>query len=43
MMTYVVTNIDPNNFNARIYAAFFLEMAKNYEEAEKEFKVKNLY
>lgn len=31
-------NIDPNNFNARIYAAFFLEMAKNYEEAEKEFK-----
>ena len=31
-------SIDPNNFNARIYAAFFYEMAKNYEEAEREFK-----
>ena len=31
-------NISPNNPNARIYAAYFLEMAKNYDEAEKEFK-----
>ena len=31
-------NISPKNPNARIYAAYFLEMAKNYDEAEKEFK-----
>ena len=31
-------NISPNNPNARIYAACFLEMAKNYDEAEKELK-----
>lgn len=31
-------NISPDNPNARIYTACFLEMAKNYDEAEKEFK-----
>lgn len=31
-------NISPSNPNARIYAAYFLEMAKNYDEAEKELK-----
>ena len=31
-------NISPKNPNARIYAAYFLEMAKKYDEAEKEFK-----
>lgn len=31
-------NISPDNPNARIYTAYFLEQAKNYEEAEKEFK-----
>lgn len=31
-------NISPSNSNARIYAGFFLEMAKQYDEAEKEFK-----
>ncbi|MCD7780755.1 MAG: tetratricopeptide repeat protein [Candidatus Gastranaerophilales bacterium] len=31
-------NISPSNPNARIYTAYFLEMAKNYDEAEKEFK-----
>ena len=31
-------NISPNNPNARIYTAYFLEMAKKYDEAEKEFK-----
>jgi len=31
-------NISPSNPNARIYAAYFLELAKNYDEAEKEFK-----
>lgn len=31
-------NISPNNPNARIYAGFFLEMAKKYDEAEKEYK-----
>ena len=31
-------NISPSNPNAHIYTAYFLEMAKNYEEAEKELK-----
>lgn len=31
-------NISPSNSNARIYAGYFLEMAKQYDEAEKEFK-----
>ena len=31
-------NLSPDNPNARIYTAYFLEMAKNYDEAEKEFK-----
>ncbi len=31
-------NISPSNPNARIYTAYFLEMAKNYDEAEKELK-----
>ncbi len=31
-------NISPDNPNARIYAGFFLEMAKKYDEAENEFK-----
>lgn len=31
-------NISPLNSNARIYAGYFLEMAKQYDEAEKEFK-----
>lgn len=31
-------NISPSNPNARLYAGFFLEMAKQYDEAEKEFK-----
>ncbi len=31
-------NISPSNVNARIYTAFFLEQAKRYDEAEKEFK-----
>ncbi len=31
-------NISPSNPNAHIYAAYFLEMAKNYDEAEKELK-----
>ncbi len=31
-------NISPSNPNARIYAGFFLELAKKYDEAEKEFK-----
>ncbi|MCD7878311.1 MAG: tetratricopeptide repeat protein [Candidatus Gastranaerophilales bacterium] len=31
-------NLSPSNPNARIYAGFFLELAKNYDDAEKEFK-----
>ena len=31
-------NISPSDYNARIYAAYFLEMAKKYEEAEQELK-----
>ena len=31
-------NLSPSNSNARIYAGYFLEMAKQYDEAEKEFK-----
>lgn len=31
-------NLSPNNPNAHIYAAYFLEIAKNYDEAEKQFK-----
>ena len=31
-------NISPSNPNARIYTAYFLEMAKKYDEAEKELK-----
>ncbi len=31
-------NIAPENPNARIYAAYFLEMAKEYKDAEAEFK-----
>ena len=31
-------NISPKNPNARIYAGYFLEMAKKYDEAEKEYK-----
>ncbi len=31
-------NLSPDNPNARIYTAYFLEMAKKYDEAEKEFK-----
>ncbi len=31
-------NISPDNPNARIYTAFFLEMAKKYDEAENELK-----
>ena len=31
-------NISPSNPNAHIYAAYFLEMAKKYDEAEKELK-----
>lgn len=31
-------NLSPQNSNARIYAGFFLELAKKYDEAEKEFK-----
>ena len=31
-------NIAPKNSNAHIYAGFFLEMAKNYDEAEQQFK-----
>ena len=31
-------NISPDNPDARIYAAGFLELAKNYDEAEKELK-----
>lgn len=31
-------NISPNNPNARIYAGYFLELAKRYDEAEEEFK-----
>ena len=31
-------NISPKNPNARIYAAYFLEMAKQYDDAEKEYK-----
>lgn len=31
-------NLSPFNSNARIYAGYFLEMAKQYDEAEKEFK-----
>ena len=31
-------NISPKNPNARIYTAYFLEIAKKYDEAEKEFK-----
>ena len=30
--------LNPSNANARIYAAFFLELAKKYDEAEAEFK-----
>ncbi len=30
--------LSPKNSNARIYAGYFLEMAKQYDEAEKEFK-----
>ncbi len=31
-------NLSPENPNARIYTAFFLEMAKKYDEAENELK-----
>lgn len=31
-------NISPNNPNARLYAGYFLEMAKQYNDAEKEYK-----
>lgn len=31
-------NLSPDNPNARIYAGFFLELAKKYDEAEHEFK-----
>ena len=31
-------NLSPDNPNARIYTAFFLEMAKKYDEAENELK-----
>lgn len=31
-------NISPDNPNARIYAGYFLEIAKQYAEAEKEYK-----
>lgn len=31
-------HLSPSNSNARIYAGYFLEMAKQYDEAEKEFK-----
>lgn len=31
-------NLSPNNPNARIYAGYFLELAKRYDEAETEFK-----
>ncbi len=31
-------NISPSNPNARIYAGYFLELAKKYDDAEKEFK-----
>ncbi len=31
-------SISPSNPNARIYAGFFLELAKRYDEAEMEFK-----
>lgn len=31
-------NISPDNPNARLYAGYFLEMAKQYTEAEREFK-----
>lgn len=31
-------NISPDNPNARIYAGYFLEMAKQYKEAEEEYK-----
>ena len=31
-------HLSPLNSNARIYAGYFLEMAKQYDEAEKEFK-----
>lgn len=31
-------NISPNNPNARLYAGFFLEQAKRYDEAEIEYK-----
>ena len=31
-------SLSPSNSNARIYAGYFLEMAKQYDEAEKEFK-----
>lgn len=31
-------NISPDNPNARIYAGYFFEMAKQYNEAEKEYK-----
>ena len=31
-------HLSPSNSNARIYTGYFLEMAKQYDEAEKEFK-----
>ena len=31
-------NLSPDNPNARIYSGYFLELAKKYDDAEKEFK-----
>ena len=31
-------NIDPSNTNAHIYTGYFLKLARDFEEAEKEFK-----
>ncbi len=34
----VAINIDPSNTNAHIYTGYFLQLARDFEEAEKEFK-----
>ena len=34
----MAVNIDPKNTNAHIYTGYFLKLANDFEEAEKEFK-----
>ena len=39
---HTALTLEPNNVNAHIYSGYFQCLNGNFEEAEKEFKVKNL-